>query len=72
MKFEIDQEAADRITVLNLKDYRKYLKKEFAEWKRNPQTDTNPDGKWLHPDDASNSIHAIDALNLIIKHYGEE
>ena len=30
-KIELDGEAADRITVLNLKDYRAYLKKELKE-----------------------------------------
>lgn len=67
---ELDGEAADRITVLNLKDYRAYLKKELREWKKNPRSDTNPQGYWLHPEDVSNNIRVIDALDLIIKQYG--
>ena len=71
-KIELDGEAADRITVLNLQDYRTYLKKELAQWKKNPRTDSNPDGCWLHPEDVSGNIQTIEALNLVIKHFGEE
>ena len=69
-KLEIDKETADRITVLNLKDYRSYLKKELSEWKKNPQSDDNPTGVWMHPEDVSGNILRIEALNLIIKDYG--
>jgi len=68
----LDGEAADRITVLNLKEYRGYLKKELKNWKKNPKTDSNPDGYWLHPEDVTGNIQTIEALNLIIKHFGEE
>jgi hypothetical protein len=68
----LDGEAADRITVLNLKEYRGYLKKELKNWKKNPKTDSNPNGHWLHPEDVTGNIQAIEALNLIIKHFGEE
>ena len=68
----IDGETADRITVLNLQDYRAYLKKELKDWKKNPKTDSNPDGYWLHPEDVAGNIKAIEALNLIIKHFGKE
>lgn len=71
-KIELDGEAADRITVLNLQDYRTYLKKELAQWKKNPKTDSNPDGYWLHPEDVSGNIQTIEALNLVIKHFGKE
>ena len=71
-KIELDGEAADRITVLNLQDYRTYLKKELAQWKKNPKTDSNPDGYWLHPEDVSGNMRTIEALNLVIKHFGEE
>ncbi len=65
----LDGEAADRITVLNLKEYRGYLKKELNDWKKNPRTDENPNGYWLHPEDVSNNIRVIEALNLVIKQY---
>jgi hypothetical protein len=66
----LDGETADRITLLNLKEYRSYLTKELAEWRKDPQTDTNPNGKWLHPEDVAGNGVAINALNLIIKHFG--
>ena len=65
----IDGETADRITSLNLKDYRAYLKKELKQWKKNPKTDSNPDGYWLHPEDVAGNIRTIEALDLIIKHF---
>jgi len=66
----LDGDAADRITVLNLKEQRAYLKKELSEWKKNPRTDTNPDGYWLHPEDVAINTRVIEALNTVIKHYG--
>jgi hypothetical protein len=71
-KIELDGETADRITVLNLIDYRAYLKTELNLWKKNPKSDANPDGYWLHPDDVAGNIKAIEALNVIIKHFGEQ
>jgi hypothetical protein len=65
----LDGEAADRITVLNLKEYRSYLKKELSDWKKNPKTEDNPTGYWLHPEDVGNNIRVIEALNLVIKQY---
>lgn len=65
----LDGETADRITAINLRDYRAYLKQELKEWKKNPKTDDNPDGYWLHPDDVSGNILRIEALNLIIKDF---
>jgi hypothetical protein len=47
-KIELDAEVADGITLCNLKDCRAYLKKELAQWKKNPRSDTNPNGYWLH------------------------
>jgi hypothetical protein len=65
----IDGETADRITSLNLKDYRAYLKNELKQWKKNPKTDSNPDGYWLHPEDVAGNIRTIEALDLIISHF---
>ena len=67
----IDGETADRITSLNLKNYRTDLNKELAEWKKNPKTEDNPDGYWLHPEDVSGNIRRIEALNLIINDFIE-
>ena len=68
----LDGEAADRITVLNLKEYRAYLKKELRDWKKNPRTDTNPTGVWMHPEDVGINTRVIEALNTVIKQFGSE
>jgi hypothetical protein len=62
-KIELDGEAADRITVLNLKECRNYLKKELRQYKK---------GEYLHPEDVAGNIKMIEALNLVIKYFGEE
>ena len=67
----LDGEAADRITVLTLKEQRSYLKKELTEWKKNPRTETNPDGYWLHPEDVVRNEIMIKSLNTVIKYFGE-
>ena len=65
----IDGETADRITSHTLKNYRAYLKKELRDWKKNPKTEGNPTGYWLHPDEVVGNMRTIEALDLIIKHY---
>ena len=67
----IDGETADRITSMNLKDYRAYLKSELKQWKKNPKTDTNPSGYWLHESEVALNIRTIEALDLIISHFPE-
>ena len=66
----LDGETADRITLLNLKEYKSYLTKELTAWRKNPRTEDNPDGVWLHPEDVTGNIVTINALNLLIKHFG--
>ena len=58
---EIDYETADRITLLNLQDQLKYLRKELEDFK---------EGKWLHPEDVVNNAKLIKALELLISYYG--
>lgn len=71
-KIELDGKTADQITVINLKDYRDYLKKELKNWKKNPNSDANPTGYWLHPEDVGLNMQTIAALDLIIKHFRVE
>lgn len=66
----LDGDTADHITLLNLKEYKSYLTKELATWRKNPRTEDNPEGVWLHPDDVTSNTVAINALSLIIKHLG--
>jgi hypothetical protein len=60
-KLELDFETADRITLITLKEQRKYLKKELADFKK---------GKWLHPEDVVNNTRVVQALDVVIKHFG--
>jgi hypothetical protein len=61
-KFElpIDKETADRLTVLNLTDYRDYLKKELKQFKK---------GEYLHPEDVEHNAKMIAALDFVLKDF---
>ena len=61
-KLEIDFETADRITLITLKEQRKYLKKELAAFKK---------GGYLHPEDVVNNTRLVQAMDLVIKYYGD-
>ena len=65
----IDGETADRITSMNLKEYRACLKKELKQWQKNPKSDANPTGRWMHPEDVGINMQTIAALDLIISHF---
>ena len=56
----IDKETADRIAVLVLKDYVKYLRKELNQFKK---------GEYLHPEDVAGNIKRIEAIELILKDF---
>jgi len=57
----LDGEAADRITVITLKEQRKYLKKELAEFKK---------GGYLHPEDVVSNTRMVQTLDEVIKYFG--
>jgi hypothetical protein len=63
-------DIADAITVTCLKEQRDYLKKELKQWKKNPKTDANPSGYWLHPEDVGKNEIMVHHLDAIIKYYG--
>jgi len=67
----LDGDTADLITLLTLKEQRSYLKKELSEWMKNPKTDANPNGNWLHPEDVSGNKIMIHHLDAVIKYFGE-
>jgi hypothetical protein len=69
-KIELDGEAADSITISNLKEHLSYLKENMKNWKKNPQTDDNPDGVWMHPGDVSTNIQMIEHLKAVIDYFG--
>lgn len=58
----LDGDTADRITVLTLKEQRKYLKKELADHKK---------GAYLHPEDAVINAQLIRHMDVLIKYFGE-
>ena len=60
-KLEIDFETADRIAVLVLKEQRRNLKKELADFKK---------GRYLHPEDVSGNQIMVHHLDAVIKHFG--
>ena len=67
----LDGDTADRITVLTLKEQRSYLKKELSEWKKNPRTEANPNGYWLHPEDVGKNQILIHHLDAVLAYFGE-
>ena len=69
-KIELDGEIADGIALAVLKDQRAYLKKELAQWKKNPKSETNPTGYWLHPEDVVYNMQTIAALDVVIDYFG--
>lgn len=58
----LDGDTADRITVLTLKEQRKYLKKELADYKK---------GGYLHPEDVVKNNELIRHMDVLIKYFGE-
>ena len=69
-KIELDGEIADGIALAVLKEQRAYLEKELAQWKKNPKSDTNPTGYWLHPGDVVGNMQIIAALDLLVGYFG--
>ena len=63
-------ETADQITLASLTNHRDYLKSELKKWKKNPKTDANPGGYWLHPEDVGNNEILIHHMDAIINYYG--
>lgn len=67
----LDGDTADRITVLTLKEQRDYLKSELKQWRKNPKTEANPTGYWLHPEDVGKNEIMIHHLDAVIAYFGE-
>jgi hypothetical protein len=66
----ISWDTADMIVVDSLKNQRDYLKTELRQWKKNPKTDANPTGYWLHPEDVGKNEIMIHHLDAVIAYYG--
>lgn len=63
-------ETADQITLASLINHRDYLKSELKKWKKNPKTDSNTEGFWMHPEDVSKNQILIHHMDAIIEYYG--
>lgn len=66
----ISWETADKIVVDSLKNQRDYLKSELRQWRKNPKTDANPGGYWLHPEDVGKNEIMIHHMDAMIAYYG--
>ena len=69
-KIELEAEIADRIALIVLREHRNILQKQLTSWQKNPRSETNPTGYWLHPDDVVNNMQLVASLDLIIQYFG--
>jgi hypothetical protein len=56
--FRLSFDAADEITLANLKESRKLIKKEMKRW-----------GEQGHADDYANNVIFLKSLKVLIKYY---
>jgi len=61
--FLIDNELSDKITTANLKNYRNTLVDSLESHRKN--------NTWLHPEDVPQMEKSIDAIETILRNYGE-
>lgn len=64
MPITLPTEAADAITVANLKDWHDYLVEEMTRWENDPETN------WVHPEDVVLNKRYIAAMKLLIPAFG--
>ena len=68
----IDYETADRITRVNLTEYRDRLQHELDLWNADPQDETNPNGKWMHPEDVVRNTKTVKLIDTLLHDFGGE
>jgi hypothetical protein len=61
MKYEIDTETADKITLDVLKDHRRYMEEELENYEN---------GGYLHPEDVVGNQKLIKHLTKVIDYFG--
>ena len=69
-KIELEAEIADRIALIVLQEHRNILQKQLTSWQKNPRSETNPTGYWMHPEDVVNNMQLVASLDLIIQYFG--
>lgn len=71
-KIELDGDIADRIALLVLKEHRELLQEQLTKWQKNPKSETNPSGYYLHPEDVTGNMQLVMALDLLVQYFGDE
>jgi hypothetical protein len=69
-KIELDADIADRIALLVLQEHRDLLQEQLRKWQKNPKSEANPRGYYLHPEDVTGNMQLVAALDLIIGYFG--
>jgi hypothetical protein len=69
-KIELDGDIADRIALLVLQEHRDLLQEQLTKWQKNPKSEANPQGYYLHPEDVTGNMQLVAALDLIIGYFG--
>jgi hypothetical protein len=67
--YVISHQAADGIASDVLRDHYERLRKELKQWKKNPWTNDNTSGHYLHPDDVVLNTRLIQAMELLLNQY---
>lgn len=67
---KIPTDLATQITLATLTEDRDFIKKLLDEWQKNPKSEYNPNGIWMHPDDVVNNYQIVGYLDQLIKYYG--
>ena len=69
-KIELEAEIADRIAFIVLREHRNILQEQLTSWQKNPKSEANPTGYWMHPEDVVNNMQLVASLDLIIQYFG--
>jgi hypothetical protein len=69
-KIELEAEIAEGITLTVLREHRNILQEQLTSWQKNPKSEANPTGYWMHPEDVVNDMQLVAALDLIIQYFG--
>ena len=69
-KIELDGGTADRIALLVLKYHRELLQEQLTQWQKNPKSETNPSVNYLHPEDVTENMLLVMALDLLVQYFG--
>jgi hypothetical protein len=69
-KIELDADIADGIALLVLQEHRSLLQEQLINWQKNPKSEANPAGYYLHPEDVTGNMQLVAALDLIIGYFG--